>query len=166
MENLRAFLDKNSIIDDCFYHLSTFGWPEAGAAADLLKKYGWATSSSETTSLPKLIGEEASDEPLPKNEGRLPDPEAWVISTRADGAAAKGCLHIVGRCHRRPGIHCQRWVVVDASIQAAQYAKACRQCFPTGLHTVALQVEEAEPELSAGMPNEVGFDGLSSSESE
>ena len=37
---------------------------------------------------------------------------------------------------------------------------------PTGLHSVALQVEEAEPELVVGMPTEVGFDGLSSSESE
>lgn len=109
--------------------------------------------------------DEASEEALPINEGKLPDVEALVVATRADGQVAKGCLHIVGRCHRRPGIHYQRWIVVDPSIAPGQYAKACRQCFPKGLHNITLQIEEAEPELADGVPTEVGCDGLSSSES-
>ena len=106
------------------------------------------------------------EEPLPKHDGKLPEVDTWVVTTRADGQVAKGCLHVVGRCHRRPGIHYQRWTVMDASIAPGPYAKWCRQCFPTGLHNVTLQVEEAEPEVATGMPSEVGFDGLSSSSSD
>lgn len=165
LDKSEEFLTKNGVVDHEIDHLATFGIADPEEAAALVRKYGWNARPEETASLTTELADEASDEALPITEGKLPNVDAWVVTTRADGMATKGCLHIVGRCHRRPSIHYQRWIVVDSSISSGQYGKACRQCFPTGLHNIALQVEEAEPEMAEGMPTEAGFDGLSSSES-
>lgn len=81
-----------------------------------------------------------------------------MVTTRADGVTAKGCLQILGNCVLRTSIHDQKWTVMDASIRHDQYAKGCRQCFPVGLHAVDIQAEAAEPELEACMPEEAGSD--------
>ena len=38
LDKLKVFLDKNGVVDHSFDHLSTFEWPDADAAADLINK--------------------------------------------------------------------------------------------------------------------------------
>lgn len=166
--SLEAFGEKFGFVDLDTSHLQTFGPPDADAAELLVRKYGWRTEGDHG-SLKVLEGnsdEEKSVEPAPKTDGKLPNIDTWVVSTRADGLTEKGCLHIVGKCFRQPGVHYQRWVVVDATISSGQYLKACRQCFPAGLHQVSLQVETAEQDMEEGMPQEARNHELSSSSSE
>ena len=52
----------------------------------------------------------------------------WVIST----TRGTSCLHVVGCCHRVPGIQYQGWTTVDKTVEEGKHKKVCKTCFPHG----------------------------------
>ena len=84
----------------------------------------------------------------------------WVVS-----AARTNWLHIVGACHRVPGVHYARWSVVKDPVPPSAYKGACRRCFPKGYPlTKEPYVEVLEEKVEEGVP-ELQEDEIASSSS-
>ena len=80
------------------------------------------------------------------------------------------CLHVIGRCHRSPGVHYMNWRVVKDPPDAKTYNKVCMLCFPLGYPVQRARLPEtSEKELADRIPaeiaEEIGTDSSSSSES-
>ena len=88
-----------------------------------------------------LNAEPADAEVLPEFEGPEEPTQlslgSWVVSMTKGGSAKT--LHKVGACWRRPGVHYQRFVMLDAeevtncSLNLCPYNKVCTECFPSGV---------------------------------
>ena len=89
---------------------------------------------------------------------------AWLVST----SRGTSCLHILGGCHRIPGIHYGSWKVVSKGVGAEQYRKSCKTCFPRGFPLLQESAQVAvEADMEEGMPNELfGDEGSVSSSSD
>ena len=93
----------------------------------------------------------------------IPDTGSWVIST----TRGTSCLHVVGNCHRIPGLHYHGWSVVDKNFTAGRYRKACKTCFSRGFPLVdPSPFEMVQPEMEDGMPEEFAADEGSESTSD
>ena len=63
-----------------------------------------------------------------------------------------GCLHVVGRCYRVPGVHYRDWNEVSEAVQANAHGKACKQCFPLGFPVITEgHIESVSSKREAGM---------------
>ena len=99
-------------------------------------KYSWAEREAEAEGPVQAEedGQQAStsssDEPQCETAPLLPNAAAWVVTKPK--AKKLGCLHVLGRCYRIPGVHYSDWTEVTESVTSGSYDKACRQCFPLG----------------------------------
>ena len=86
--------------------------------------------------------------------------------TRPASKRKAGCLHVIGRCYRIPGIHYKTWVEVAEGADKSAFPTACRQCFPLGYPLIEeAHLETVEASVDAGMLKEAPEEGQSSSES-
>ena len=95
----------------------------------------------------------------------VPGLGTWIVST----GAARGtfCLHVVGRCYRKPTVHFKYWQVVQDPVPAASYRKVCQKCFPRGYPIVSAHPPEVvEATMDDSMPAEVAGSDESSSSSD
>ena len=89
-------------------------------------------------------------------------PGTWLISR----SRANLCLHVVGLCHRKPGVHFKSWRITSDAVQTSEYNKVCRLCFPLGFPVITSKAaDEPKIKVQAGMPEEVAEDDGSSSSS-
>ena len=76
-----------------------------------------------------------------------------------------GCLHVIGRCYRIPGIHYKNWVEVAEGVLHIAFLTACKQCFPLGYPVIEdAHLETVEASVDVGMLTEAPEEGQSSSE--
>ena len=67
--------------------------------------------------------------------------------------ARTNCLHVVGACHRIPGVHYSKWRQVKDPVPESEYKLACRRCFPKGYPlTKKTSVEEEREQVEDGIP--------------
>ena len=85
-----------------------------------------------------------------EEEVEVPEIGTWVISD----AAYRGtkCLHIVGGCHRVPGVHYKLWTPVADPVCESSFKKVCKVCFPEGYPWEGILADdEIEREVELGM---------------
>jgi len=85
-----------------------------------------------------------------EEEVEVPEIGTWVISD----AAYRGtkCLHIIGSCHRVPGVHYKLWTPVADPVCESSFKKVCKVCFPEGYPWEGILVDdEVEREVELGM---------------
>ena len=93
----------------------------------------------------------------------IPGPGVWVISV----SRQTKCLHIVGQCHRKPGVHYHKWTETKSGVKQEQFKKACKVCFRLGYPLFSEeQPELVDEKLAEGMPEEVALEDGDSSTSE
>ena len=93
----------------------------------------------------------------------IPGPGVWVISVSRQSK----CLHIVGQCHRKPGVHYHKWTETKSGVKQEQFKKACKVCFRLGYPLFSdEQPEQVDENLAEGMPEEVALEDGDSSTSE
>ena len=117
---------------------TTLPWALASTSTKLRfqLKYSWAEKEAkETIQFEDDAGQQeastsSSDEKPVDSRPQNPNASAWVV-TRSR-AKKLGCLHVIGRCYRVPGVHYKDWTEVPESIAPRNYDWACRQCFPLG----------------------------------
>ena len=89
-----------------------------------------------------------------------PKERDWVVSV-----ARTNWLHIVGACHRIPGIHYVKRSIVKDPVPPSAYKGACRRCFPKGYPlTKEFHCEVLDERLEDGVP-ELQEDEIASSSS-
>ena len=111
------------------------------------------------------VATSSSEEDPPQPETAQPEVAAWVVTTGRTGASTSGgCLHVIGRCFRVPGVHYKCWKEVAATIPPGSYRKSCRQCFPHG-HPAhdGRPAEVVDSKLDADMPETIANEDFSSS---
>ena len=85
-----------------------------------------------------------------EEEIEVPETGTWVIPD----AAYRGtkCLHIVGSCHRVPGVHYKLWTPVADPVCESLFKKVCKVCFPEGYPWEGIIVDDdVEQEVELGM---------------
>ena len=93
----------------------------------------------------------------------IPGPGVWVISV----SRQTKCLHIVGQCHRKPGVHYHKWTETKSGVKQEQFKKDCKVCFRLGYPLFSdEQLEQVDENLAEGMPEEVALEDGDSSTSE
>lgn len=117
----------------------------------------WARPEGHDDMTPEAMERRKALETMPPSDDeKVEAPEAkpkegdWVVSV-----ARTNSLHIVGACHRIPGIHYAKWSIVKDPVPPSAYKGACRRCFPKvypltkEFHCEALdeKVEDGVPEL-------------------
>ena len=128
-------------------------------ADDAVRKFGWnSTELVDKDAENKKVEAEldtASDKEAEAEVVPAPPSSAWVI-TRAAINKKNGCLHVIGRCHRIPGLHYKYWCEVAEGAGGIAFSKACKQCFPLGHPEVHdAHLESVEINVDSGMPDEV-----------
>ena len=99
----------------------------------------------------------SSEDEAPQPEAALPEVASWIVTTgRSWPSTNGGCLHVIGRCFRIPGVGYKFWEEVTVAVPPGCYRKPCRQRFPHG-HPAhdGLPAEVVESKLDACMPAEV-----------
>ena len=98
------------------------------ANLDLLgNSKGWWKSQNfpEIEDIPEVkevTKDETSEEEPETIQKTIPGAGSWVVSK----TRGTHCLHIVGKCHRKPGKHFKRWIEVKVGVKEDQFKKACR----------------------------------------
>ena len=88
----------------------------------------------------------------------------WII-TKPASKRQLGCLHVIGRCYRIPGLHYKNWVEAAEGVDSTAFASACKQCFPLGYPIIEeAHLETVEAAVDTAMLNEAPEEGDSSSE--
>ena len=105
------------------------------SSTKILLKYGWAEKDHPPMEEPEAAQKEiASSSSSDKEEVMAaraqPKAAAWVV-TRPAGAKTLGCLHVIGRCHRVPGVHFKDWVEVCEGADKTLFTKACNSASPS-----------------------------------
>ena len=131
-------------------------------------KYSWAETEAKEPALPdseegrQKASISSSEEKSVEAHAPVPNTTAWVV-TRLK-SKKPGCLHVIGRCYRVPGVHYKDWVEVAENASSGSFERACRQCFPLGhlvirdahLEQISSKTEEGiakagEEELSSSL---------------
>lgn len=135
------------------------------------QKYGWdGLKEKDSEAIGQVQAPEADESSSSSGASKLapmphrPNSAAWVVTK--PNAKGLGCLRVVGRCYRVPGIHYQDWTDVAESVPAHAYEKACEQCFPLGFLVVTDgHIEVVSSKREEGMPAVLLEEELSSSHS-
>ena len=94
----------------------------------------------------------------------MPKTVAWIV-TKTASYRNLGCLHVIGRCYRVPGVHYKAWSEVAEGVDNSLFAKACKHCFPLGYPVIDdAHLETAEASVEMGMVIEAPEEGQSLSE--
>ena len=133
-----------------------YGWEQRKNQDEEIKGQALAFNAAESSS----SSTDAAPAPIP----HLPNATAWVVTkARSKGL---GCLHVVGRCFRVPGVHYKELTEVTEAVQARAYGKACKQCFPLGFPNITDgHVETISSKKEMGMPEVAVEEEISSSHS-
>ena len=95
---------------------------------------------------------------------KTPKAAAWIVTNIASSKRL-GCLHVIGRCYRIPGVHYKAWNEVAEGEDNTAFSTACRQCFPLGYLVFGdAHLETVEASVDKGMVTEAPEEGHSSSE--
>jgi hypothetical protein len=171
IEKLKEFNAKSSPDHDKFtaFGLRTFARASKTKPVDVIKRFGWSFCDEvPLDALPEAaVSTESEKEEAGDIKPPLPTLNSWVVtSSKGGNKGAKGCLHVIGRCYRVPGIHYLRWRGVADNATASEFAKACKQCFPFGYPEHDGRPPECiEASLHPDMPKEVADEEFSSEDS-
>ena len=143
-------------------------WTKVSPVKALLK-YGWTDKDKQEAAPDIEERERASSEPNSEAEDigtsvKSPKTAAWII-TKPASKRQVGCLHVIGRCYRMPGLHYKNWVEVVEGVESTAFSSACKQCFPLGYPIIKdAHLETIEAAVDTRMLTEAPEEGDSSSE--
>ena len=149
LANQKVDVDKEDITS-LMEGLRTFTWrpPQDGEVAS-----SWNAALVEEAGKQSPLQKDATEfEDDEDNEEEVPVPEngTWLISDAAYRGAK--CVHIVGGCHRVPGVHHKLWTLVADPVCTSSFKKVCKICFPEGYPWEGItEVEAGEQEVELGM---------------
>ena len=130
----------------------------------------WWKGEAEKEKLAELIEDKCKDPDITKDNSSdeeprvvpktVPIPGTWVVTK------SRRCLHVVGRCHRQPGVHYYNFVEVKPKVKEEHFSSACSVCFPLGWPLYSEEGPEVvDDELADGMPIEAAIEDGESSDS-
>ena len=143
-------------------------WAKVSPTRALLK-YGWTIRDQQDEAAEEKKARQATSQSSSEAEEadptiKTPKTAAWVI-TQPASKRQLGCLHVIGRCYRIPGLHYKKWLEVSESVESTAFSSACKQCFPLGYPIIKdAHLETIEAAVDSGMINEAPEEGESSSD--